>query len=251
MSGTAGVGTLFANAVTATGAQLDANYGTIVAFLNDPTNRNNYAADGAATNTVNLTFSPEVSGGYTAGLELTWKWGQTNTGPTVLNANGIGNANLVNIDGSALQSGQGVQGSIGKAVYDGTRFVYLNSFGTPASAAQVSAAASLVTFVSPGRVNNHPGVAKASAQFSGTATGTVTAVYGHNVTRIVRLGVGTYSVVITTAFANATQWIPLAISSATTRVASQDATSCVIVTLDSAGAAANSALVSFAAFGPQ
>jgi hypothetical protein len=202
VSGTASVPNTFASAVTATGAQLDANYSTIVAYINDPTNRNNYAADGAATNTVALTFSPPVVGGYTTGLELTWKWGQTNSGAVVLNANGLGNVAVVNPDGTALAAGQGTAGSIGKAVYDGTRFIFLASSATPASAAQVSAAATLVPFVSPGRMQNHPGVAKAWASFLGTATGTVTSASWWNVASVRRTGVGTYSVAFSTAFAN-------------------------------------------------
>lgn len=251
MSGTASVANTFANAVTATGAQLDANFGTVVQYINDPTNRNNFATDGAATNTVALTFAPPVAGGYTTGLELTWKWGTTNTSAVVINANGLGNANLVNPDGTALSAGQGVQGSIGKAVYDGTNFVYLTSFGTPASAAQVSAAASVITFVSPGRMNNHPGVAKCSAIWNGTATGTFTAMYGHNVTRIVKLGTGTYSVVLTTAF-NSTAWVPLISSyEAQSLLISQDATSCVVKSTDSAGTASNAAFMQLVGFGPQ
>lgn len=251
MSGTASVPNSFASAVTATGAQLDANYTTIVAYVNNPTNRNNYAADGAATNTVVLTFAPPVVGGYTAGLELTWKWGVTNTGGVVLNANGLGNVAVVNPDGTALAAGQGQVGSIGKAVSDGTRFIFLAASSTPASPAQVSAAVTLVPFVSPGTMKNHPGVAKAVAYWNGTATGTVTADFGYNVSRIVRTGAGTYSVVMTTGF-NSTAWAPIVSSyRAQTSILSQDGTSCVVNTTDSAGGSADAAFVSFSGFGPQ
>lgn len=192
MSGTASVPVQFAAAVTATGAQLDSNFDTIVAYVNNPTNRNNYAADGSATNTVILTFSPPVVGGYTSGLELTWKWGATNTGAVVMNANGLGNVSLVNPDGTALSAGQGVEGGVGKAVYDGTRFVYLTSFGTPASQAQMTAAANLVTFVSPGRAAFHPGVAKAVGWVNATNTGTFLADSAYNVTSVVNAGTGSY-----------------------------------------------------------
>lgn len=198
MSGTAGVPNLFAAAVTATGAQLDANYSTVVAYLNDPTNRNNFATDGAATNTVALTFSPAVVGGYSTGLELTWKWGTTNSGGVVLNANGLGNVSLVNADGTALSAGQGQVGSIGKGIYDGTRFIFITPTGTPASAAQVSAAATLVPYVSPGRMQNHPGVAKAWAVFNGTITGTITASSSYNISSIVRTGTGSYTITLVT-----------------------------------------------------
>lgn len=210
MSGTANVPNTFANAVTATGAQLDANYSTIVAYVNDPTNRNNYAAGGAATNTVVLTFSPPVAGGYTTGLELTWKWGATNTGGVVLNANGLGDASVVNPDGSALAAGQGQAGSIAKAVYDGTRFIFISGGASPASAATVSAAANLSQFVPPGRMQNHPGVAKAWAAFSGTTTGTFSAADSYNVASIARVGTGTYVINFSTPFTS-TNYVVLAL----------------------------------------
>ena len=203
MSGTAGVSNLFANAVTATGAQLDANYSTIVAYINDPTNRNNYAVDTGSTNTVVLTYAPAVVGGYTTGLEICFKAGNTNSGATVVNANGLGNVSLVNPDGSALSSAQITIGSIYDAAYDGTRFVGIGfNAGAFASAAQVSAAASINTSVTPGRMQNSPVAAKAWASWNGTNTGTITAAASYNVTQIVRQAAGTYAAVITTPFAD-------------------------------------------------
>jgi hypothetical protein len=258
MSGTASVPNSFANAVTATGAQLDANYNTLVAYINDPTNRNNYVTDsGGATNTVVLSFAPAVVGGYTSGLELTWKWGATNTGAVVMNANGLGNANLVNPDGSALAAGQGSAGSIGKAVYDGTRFIFISSGATPATAAQVSAAVTLVPYVSPGRMQNHPGVSKAWAYFNGTATGTVTALASYNIASIVRGGTGTYSIVFSTAMAS-TAWAALATPSVTAGTAprhigvmAQTTTSCVLVSTDTAGGPIDCVFINFDAKGSQ
>lgn len=202
MSGTAGIGTLFAAAVTATGAQLDANYDTLVVYLNDPTNRNNYGQGGAVTNTVAVTFVPPVVGGYTAGLELTWKWGTLNTGAVVLNANGLGSISLVNPDGTALQAGQGLAGSIGKAVYDGTRAIFLAP-PSPASKAAMQTATASATFVTPAQMVNHPGVAKAWAVVDGTATGTVLTTFGYGITQHVRAGTGTYVFSMTTPLANA------------------------------------------------
>lgn len=202
MSGTASVPTTFANAVTATGAQLDANYTTIVAYVNDPTNRNNFAADGAATNTVNVTFAPPVVGGYTTGLELTWKWGQTPTGGVVLNANGLGNISVVNPDGSALQGGQGTQGSIGKAVYDGTRAIYLAP-PSPASQAQMATATASASFVAPSMVKFNPFVPKAWCVFDGTATGTTSVSVGVGVASVVRAGTGSYSINFSAPYASA------------------------------------------------
>jgi hypothetical protein len=250
MSGTASVPNTFQSAVTATGLQLDQNYSTVVAYLNDPTNRNNYGADGGATNTVVVTFSPPVAGGYTAGLELAWKWAATNTGATVLNANGLGNINVVNPDGSALLAGQGVAGSIGKGVYDGTRAIFISP-PSPATAAAVSAAATLAPYVSPGRMHHHPGVAKAWAVWNGTATGTFSADAAYNVSSIVRMGAGTYSVIISPSFAT-TAYAALASSGQfMTIINAKFATACLVFTKDAAGAAADAGTVNFAAFGAQ
>lgn len=250
MSGTASVPNTFQAAVTATGLQLDQNYSTVVAYLNDPTNRNNFSADGGTTNTVVTTFSPPVVGGYTAGLELAWKWAATPTGGVVLNANGLGNIAVVNPDGSALLAGQGTVGGIGKSVYDGTRAIFLSP-PSPASAAAVSAAVTLAPYVSPGRMQNHPGVAKALAVWNGTATGTFSADAAYNVTNVTRVGAGSYSVVITTPFAS-TNWVALANSGQFfTIVNTKNATSVLILTKDAAGTQADASIVQFAAYGNQ
>ena len=179
MSGVLVIPNQFATAVTATGAQLDGDFNTVTAYINDPTNRNNFVADGgAATNTIVLTFSPPVTGGYTTGLEITFKPTNTNTGPIVLNANGLGNKNLVNPDGSAMASGELRGGSVYKAVYDGTQFVCV---GVPLP---------------------HPGIAKAWALFDGTVAGTSTVNIGYNVGTVVRNGTGSYSVSFVTAMAD-------------------------------------------------
>ena len=200
MSGTAAVGNTFASAVTATGLQLDNNFSTIVAYLNDPTNRNNYAADAGATNTVVTTFAPPVAGGYTAGLELTWKWAATPTGGTVLNANGLGNISVVNPDGSALQSGQGTQGGIGKGVYDGTRVIFITP-PSPATKAQAQTATASATFLTPAIARFLPGEAQAWVQFTGTNSVVINASY--NVAGVARLGQGAYVVTFSTPFLSA------------------------------------------------
>jgi hypothetical protein len=252
MSGTASVSNAFTSVTSATGAQLDANFNTIVAYINDPTNRNNYAADTGSTNTIALTFAPAVVGGYTAGLEITFKPAFTNTGAVLVNANGLGNKSLINADGTALSSGQLVAGSVYKAAYDGTQFIGI--FGAPtlaATAAQQSAAVSITTFTSPGRQQNHPSAAKAWAAWPGTITGTVTAFSSYNVASIVRAGVGTYSIALTTAFAT-TAWAAIAISQAgQTSILSQNSTSVVVRTADSAGNDADTVLASFVGYGTQ
>jgi hypothetical protein len=190
---TASVPNTFASAVTATGLQLDTNYNTIVAYLNEPLNRNNYAADSGNTNTIVLTFSPAVSA-YSAGLEITFKAANTNSGAAVINANSLGNKSFVQPGGSALAAGQIEAAGIYKAAYDGTNFVYIGQNVLAASQGDMETATSAVTFVSPNAMKWNPGVAKAWAYFEGTVTGTVTALASLNVGTIARLGTGTYTI---------------------------------------------------------
>lgn len=204
MSGTASVPTQFAAAVTATGAQLDANYSTIVAYINDPTNRNNFAVDSGTTNTVVLSFSPAVVGGYTTGLEITFKAAATNAGAVVVNANGLGNKNFLNPDGTALSGGQMMAGSTYKGVYDGTSFIGIGfgSAGAAATQAQMETATALNVFASPGTMKYSPFAAKAWAACSATG-GTLTTYISTGISSITRTGTGSFTVVFATPFSSA------------------------------------------------
>lgn len=206
MSGTASVPNTFASAVTATGLQLDANYNTIVAYLNDPTNRNNYAADTGNTNTIALAAAPAVTA-YAAGLGITFKANNTNAGGVKLIANSAGTRTVVNADGSALSPGQILAGSIYQVLDDGTRAIFISP-AIPASQAQMETATASATFVTPSAFKFHPGAAKAAAWWNGTATGTLAAaernLYG--ISAVSRAGAGTWSFALTTAFSN-TQFV--------------------------------------------
>lgn len=126
MSGTASVANTFQSAVTATGLQLDNNFATIVAYINDPTNRNNYAADSGNTATFAIALSP-APGGYTAGLEITFKAANANAAAAQVNVNSLGAKNIVDQNGQSLILNAMPAGSIVKAVYDGTRFVAISA----------------------------------------------------------------------------------------------------------------------------
>lgn len=130
MSGVLTIANAFTNAVTATGAQLDANFGSVTAYINDPTNRNNYAPDTGGTNTIALSFSPAVTG-FTGGLELTFKAANTNTGGVILIANSAGTRTVVNADGSGLSAGQIQAGAVYKVIDDGTRAVMISAGAAP------------------------------------------------------------------------------------------------------------------------
>ena len=243
---TASVPNTFANAVTATGLQLDQNYNTIVAYLNEPLNRNNYAADSGNTDTIVLTFSPAVSA-YSAGLEITFKAANTNSGAAVINANSLGNKSFVQPGGGALSSGQIEANGIYKAAYDGTNFVYIGQNVLAASQAQMETATSAVTFVSPNAMKWHPGVAKAFAVWNGTSTGTITAGASHNVSTIVRNGTGTYTIAFATAFSSDNYSV--AAMSGNTVINSYGTAGMEIAYFNTTGVAADRTKVGFICFG--
>jgi len=196
MSGTASVTNTFGGQ---TGplllSLLDANYADLVTYLNNPTNRYNYGSSGGDTASVTITCTPAIAG-YTAGLELSWTWPATVAGAITIDA-GPGAKNVVNSDGSAMLAGQGLTGSVGKGIYDGTRFIFITP-PAPATQAAMKTATTVGTFVSPAQMQNHPGVAKAWATWVGTSTGTITANGSYNVSTIAREGTGTYSISFTT-----------------------------------------------------
>lgn len=202
MSGTASVPNTFASqSGNIPLQQLDTNFVSIIGYLNDPTNRNNYAADTGSANTYAVALSPAALG-YTAGLELALKATTANTGASTLNANGLGAQNWINPDGTNLAAGQVAAGGVYKAVHNGSAFVFIGSPNSPASQAQMTTATASSVFVSPGTQRYHPGMPKAVAMWNGTSTGTITADYSYNITSIVRNSAGDYSLNLTSPMAD-------------------------------------------------
>ena len=248
---TASVPNTFASAVTATGLQLDTNYNTIVAYLNEPLNRNNYAADSGNTNTIVLTFSPAVSA-YSAGLEITFKAANTNSGAAVINANSLGNKSFVQPGGGALAAGQIEAAGIYKAAYDGTNFVYIGQNVLAASQAQMETATSAVTYVSPNAMKWGPGVAKAWASWQGTQTGTISAIASYNVTSIVRQGTGSWTIAFATQFSSSGYCvIPGCGGTPSSHIGARDSVGLTILAFNTttAGATDVDSDVTFVAFG--
>lgn len=120
MSGTASVPTQFQSAVTATGQQLDNNFSTIVAYLNDPTNRMNYGADGGSTNTLVINPTPALSTGYSAGVTIIFRAAFSNTGAVVANVSGLGNASVLDQQGRQLTVSAIIAGCMYQIAYNGT-----------------------------------------------------------------------------------------------------------------------------------
>lgn len=248
MSGTVSVPNTFANAVTATGAQLDANYSTLVAYINDPTNRNNYAVDSGGTNTIALSFSPAIAG-FTGGLELTFKAATTNSGGVVLIPNSVGTRTVVNADGSALSAGQIQAGMVYKTIDDGTRAVFIGP-SIPATQAQVVAATVGGAFITPATTKYAPGAAKAWALWSGTATGTIAALASYNVGSIIRGGTGTYTISMATGFSS-TAWVGIATpaTAAEARISILSSATAEINCFTTLGVASDATFVNFVAYG--
>lgn len=148
MSGTASVPNSFAAAVTATGAQLDANYSTIVAYINDPTNRNNFGVAPAGAGTYAVTISPAQAGGYTAGLSVMFRATTANAASPVISVSGLGNVNLVDQNKNGLPAGYIPSGGVVHAVYDGTVAVVV-SVGARTSTRQVLTSGTSAAYVTP------------------------------------------------------------------------------------------------------
>jgi hypothetical protein len=125
MSGTASVSNQFQNRTPSIPlADLDENFDNVTDYLNNPTNRYNFAVAGGAANTYSVTLSPPALG-YTRGLEINFFTTNTNTGSSVVNVNGLGNKSIVTITGAAAGANQ-IQ-RIAKAIYDGTAFVLISA----------------------------------------------------------------------------------------------------------------------------
>ena len=251
---TAAVTNTFANAVTATGLQLDQNYNALVNYLNQPLNRNNWATDSGNTNTIVLTFSPPVSA-YSAGLEITFQAASTNaTGGVFINANGLGNQNFIQPGGGELAAGQIESAGIYKAAHNGSAFVFIGQNVLAASQAQMETATSAVTFVSPSTTKYHPGVAKAMAVWVGTSTGTLSALSSYNVAQIARAGTGTYSINFSVNFSS-TAFVAIGAQSsaagAVVRPSLKTVSSVVFICDGDAGTPTDPTEVNFVAYGDQ
>jgi hypothetical protein len=104
-----------------------------------------------------------------------------------------------NIDGSSTS----ITLAAGESVIvfcNGSAFKTIGRSVAAASQAEMETGTSVSVYVSPGRAQYHPGVAKAWCNFVGTNTGTFSPTTGHNVASVIRNGTGDYTVNFTTAF---------------------------------------------------
>jgi hypothetical protein len=103
-------------------SQLDSNFSQLTTAVNNAATFSNYAADSGTANSYAIAFSSPTTVSYTAGLTLQFLAGNTNTGASTLNVNGLGAQSIVGPTGSALTAGAIVAGTVISVVYNGTAF---------------------------------------------------------------------------------------------------------------------------------
>lgn len=121
---------------------------------------------------------------------------------------------------------------------------------TQANMESAASAGSTSLIVTPGRVQYHPGVAKAWVRFDGSAT-SVTSAAGYNISSITDKGAGNYNIIFSTAFSSANYAPQVSSNLNHSRLVSVSAASCEVAMLDLSGTAADATIVSFIAFGDQ
>lgn len=153
-------------------------------------------ADAGATYTG--TTSPTQLGYVTPAIyAMTVATSNSGTAPTI-SLDSL-SAITVKLDGGgALAAGQ--MPLNGLYMFNGTDFILLNPLLTPATQAQMEAATSLLSSVTPGRHSYHPGMPKCWVVFTGSTGATLAS---HNVTSVARLSTGRWRVTFATAFSSA------------------------------------------------
>jgi hypothetical protein len=123
---------------------------------------------------------------YYDGLMLCVDWHVANNAGADINVDSLGAKNLVWPDGTAVAAGELVINSKALIIYDGTSFQVLTFGMAQATQAEMETGTSLLKVVSPGRVKNHPGVAKGWCQADTGGT----AVASYNVDSVTDTGTG-------------------------------------------------------------
>lgn len=98
--------TVFGSNTTGTTTQLDNNFAALLNNMNDLNTYGNYLTDTGAANAYVVTLAAGLTGPRTDGLPIQVKISATNTGASVLNYNATGNANILNVNGTALTDSQ-------------------------------------------------------------------------------------------------------------------------------------------------
>lgn len=99
--------------------------GTNLQLINHNQQRVPYTTSSSTPNTYAATILPAPFA-YAAGQYFTVKFSTGNSGASTINFNSLGAKSIVRPDGSALQSGDIVNGMVAELIYDGTNFQLAN-----------------------------------------------------------------------------------------------------------------------------
>lgn len=116
-------------------SQLDSDFATAAAAINDFATYSNYLTDtSGAPNQITVTIPVGTTFSYSAGVKLEVLLGNTTTSTAVqINVNGLGNKAVQNIDGSVPAVGQLIAGMILQLQYNGTVFLLVGAGSKSAS----------------------------------------------------------------------------------------------------------------------
>lgn len=122
-------------------SQLDSDFATAAAAINDFATYSNYLTDtSGAPNQITVTIPVGTTFSYSAGVKLEVLLGNTTTSTAVqINVNGLGNKAVQNIDGSVPAVGQLIAGMILQLHYNGTVFLLTGAASKPGSIAPFTA----------------------------------------------------------------------------------------------------------------
>ena len=148
------------NGPIATG-NLDTNFTAFQTAVNSANSYSNYLVDSGSANTIAVTIASPAAATLSAGLTLTIKVAQTNTGATTLNLNGGGAVAVVDPLGAPLASNDLNAGGIFTFVYNGTYWQVLGALASGSTgvafADTFTATAGQTVFTlsnNPGNINN-------------------------------------------------------------------------------------------------
>jgi len=112
---------------------LDTNFTALTTAVNSANTYSNYLTDSGSANNIVVSVPSPSTATLAAGLTLTIKVAQTNTGPTTLNLNAGGAVGVIDAFGNTLSSNELVGGSIFTFVYNGTKWQIVGGSGAGGS----------------------------------------------------------------------------------------------------------------------
>lgn len=113
-------------------SQLDTNVANLQTAIQSQNTYSNFAVDTGAANAYVTTPAAGITATLSAGLIVQFQAIHANTAASTLNHAGLGAKNILNLDGTALTSGQVPLNAIVQVIYDGTQYLLLTPFTMPA-----------------------------------------------------------------------------------------------------------------------